>query len=79
MKKAKRVLAIITVILLAGLYISTLIFALIGSENAFAWFKVSIYCSIVLPVLIWIYTFIYRMLKGSDNEPSDEIKKDKQQ
>lgn len=68
MKKVKQILAVITVIILAGLYISTLIFALIGSENAFAWLKVSIYCSIVLPVLIWIYLFIYRMLKGSDDD-----------
>lgn len=75
MKKTKQILAILTVILLAGLYISSLVLAIIGSPQAMAWLKVSIYCTIVLPVLIWIYTFIYRMLKGSDEEGKNDTKK----
>lgn len=68
MKKAKRILAIFTIILLVGLYIASLVLAIIGSDRAMDWLKVSIYCSFVLPVLIWIYTFIYKMLKGSDSQ-----------
>ena len=75
MKKVKQILAILTVILLAGLYISSLVLAIIGSPQAMDWLKVSIYCTIVLPVLIWIYTFIYRMLKGSDEEEKNDTKK----
>lgn len=64
MKKTKRILAIAGVILLALLYIATLIFAMIGSEDAMNWFRASIYASVVIPVLIWAYTMIYRLLKN---------------
>lgn len=63
MKKIKRLLAILGCVLLVSLYISTLVFALIGSNNAMNLFRASIYATIVLPVLIWAYTFIYRLLK----------------
>lgn len=77
MKKVKRILAIITVILLVGLYIASLVLAIIGNEWAMDWLKVSIYCTFVLPVLIWIYTFIYKMLKGSDSQEDDTSDKTK--
>lgn len=64
MKKAKRILAVIGIIILAGLYVSTLIFAIIGSEDAMDWFKASVYSTIVLPVLIWAYGLVYRLLKN---------------
>ena len=63
MKKVKQILAITGCILLVALYVSTLVFALIGSENAMNCLRASIYATIVVPVLIWAYTFIYRLLK----------------
>ena len=47
MKKVKQILAILTVVLLAGLYISSLVLAIIGSPQAMAWLKVSIYLSLI--------------------------------
>lgn len=64
MKKVKRILAIIGIIILVGLYVSTLIFAAIGSEDAMDWFRASVYSTVVLPVLIWAYGFVYRLLKN---------------
>lgn len=64
MKKTKRILAIAGVILLASLYIATLIFAMIGSEDSMNWFRASIYATVVIPVLIWAYNMIYRLLKN---------------
>lgn len=64
MKKVKQILAIIGVIILAGLYLATLIFAIIGSDDTMALFKAAVYATIVLPVLIWAYTMIYRLLKN---------------
>lgn len=63
MKKTKRILAILGIILLAALYIATLVFAIIGSEASMNWFRASVYATIVVPVLIWAYGFIYRLLK----------------
>ena len=67
MKKIKQVLAILLILILIGLYVSTLVFAIIGSERAMVWLKISIYATIVLPVLLWAYGFIYKMIKD-DNE-----------
>lgn len=64
MKKVKRILAIIGVVLLAGLYLSTLIFAIIDSDDTMTLLKASIYSTIVVPVLIWAYGLVYRLLKN---------------
>ena len=68
MKKLKQITALIGVIALAGLYISTLVLALIGSEQALNLLKTAVYATIVLPVLLWAYSFIYRMLKGNQDD-----------
>ena len=77
MKKTKRILALIGVVLLVLLYLSTLFFALSGNENAMDYFKVSVYATIIVPVLIWAYTFIYKLMNGedkNDNLSDDEEK-----
>ena len=61
MKKLKQITALIGVIALAGLYVSTLVLALIGSEQCINLLKAAVYATIVLPVLLWAYSFIYRM------------------
>ena len=62
MKKVKRILALIGVVLLVLLYLSTLVFAALGKEFM-NWLMASIVTTIMLPVLIWAYGFIYRLLK----------------
>lgn len=63
MKKLKQITALIGVIALAGLYVSTLVLALIGSEQCINLLKAAVYATIVLPVLLWAYSFIYRMVR----------------
>ena len=67
MKKAKRILAIIGVILLALLYISTLVFAVLG-QDYMNWLMAAVAATIMVPVLIWAYGFIYRLIKGEDKD-----------
>lgn len=62
MKKIKRVLAGVGALILVGMYISTLIFSLIGSPEALNWLKASIACTILLPVLLYAYTLVYKIL-----------------
>ena len=64
MKKVKQIFAIFAIVLLVGLYLSTLIFALIGSSDAMVLFKASIFSTVVIPVLIWAYSMIFRLLKN---------------
>lgn len=67
MKKTKRILAIAGVILLVALYASTLIFAFIDHTKSLGLLKASVALTIILPVLLYAYTLIYRLLKKDDN------------
>lgn len=68
MKKVKRILASIGVIVLAGLYLSTLLCALFAKDNVMNVLMASIYATVVIPVLIWAYSFIYKLVKKDDSE-----------
>ena len=69
MKKMKRFLALITVVILVLLYAATLIFALIDSPWAFSKFKACIGMTVILPALLYIYFWIYKVLnKNSDDD-----------
>lgn len=65
MKKVKQCLAIIGILLLAGMYIGTLILALTDDPNTMNAFRASLYCTFLIPVLIWTYSFIYKLLKNN--------------
>lgn len=73
MKKLKQVTALIGVIVLIALYASTLVIALKGGENALRLLSASIYATVVLPVLLWAYSFVYRLIK---RHVADEAKKE---
>ena len=66
MKKVKQILAIIGVIILAGL--STIVCAVSASENFMNMLMTSIYASVIIPVLIWAYSFIYKLIKKNSEE-----------
>lgn len=63
MKKVKQILAIIGCILLVSMYVVTLVLAVTDDPNTMHAFRASIYCTIIVPVLIWAYSFIYKLLK----------------
>lgn len=64
MKKAKQIFALLGVILLLVLYGSTIYFALTDNSNSMRAFEASVVATILIPVLLWAYTFVYRMVKG---------------
>ena len=64
MKKIKRILAILGAIILAGLYISTIVCALSSNENYMDMLMASVYATVIIPVLIWAYSF-YRSSNGT--------------
>ena len=72
MKKAKRILALIGVLLLLGMYGSTMVFALMKSPAAKGLLMGSIYCTIAVPVLLYAMTLITRRLKDKTQDLSRE-------
>ena len=78
MKKIKRILAILGAIILAGLYISTIVCALSSNENYMDMLMASVYATVIIPVLIWAYGFIYRLIKKSSKDAEEAAKKNKE-
>jgi len=62
--KLRRIFALAGVILLVVMYLSTLIFSLMGGELAATWFKASILCTIIVPIYLYIFTAVYKWLKN---------------
>lgn len=63
MKTLQRIFALAGAALLAGLYIITLVLALMHSELAGTLFRASFAFTILLPVLLYAMTLVYRLLK----------------
>jgi hypothetical protein len=67
MKKYSRILAIIGVILLIALYLSTLFFALFDRSESLWMLKASIICTIIIPILLYGYKLLYKVTKKDDD------------
>ncbi len=62
MKKIQRILAILGIVFLVGLYLTTLILAILG-KSFFPMFMAALFASMALPILLWLYGAIYKWVK----------------
>lgn len=72
MKKSTRILALAGAVLMALLYISTLILALIDSPVTQDLLKASIAATILLPVLLYAYILFYRLNQKHDDDSTEQ-------
>lgn len=63
MKKLKRILALIVAIALFSLYVLTLVVSIVGGPNKENMLQACIYSTVVIPIFLWTYRLIYRVLK----------------
>ena len=70
MKKSRQILAILGIVLLVGLYLATLVLALLG-RNFFPLFMAALFASMALPILIWLYGFIYKWVKKNSGQQQE--------
>lgn len=66
-KKSTRILAVIGIVLLVSLYVSSLIFALINHPVATTLLKISFVGTIVIPIMLYVYMMIYRVFNKDHN------------
>lgn len=64
MKKIKQLFAFIAVIIIIGLVFLTLYCAVTGSP----YFMASLIAMFFVPILLYSYMFIYRLLKGNEGD-----------
>ena len=76
--KLKRILALAAIIILVAMYLSTIVFALSDSPNADAMFKASIFCTVVIPILLYGYMMIYRFVIKKDDRRTADTRKAKE-
>lgn len=60
--KAQRVAAMLCIILLVLLYLATLVSAIVDKSSTKQWFMLCLIGTIVIPLLTWIYIWMYGML-----------------
>ena len=73
MEKGKRILALIGIILLAALYGLTIVAAIFDNTNTMRYLAASLMATVIVPVFIWVYQLIYRMIRDRKDH-SGEVK-----
>ncbi len=71
MKRLQQILAVLGIVLLVGLYLTTLVLAILG-KDFFPMFMAALFASMALPILLWIYSFVYKLLKKRSERTSQE-------
>ena len=64
MKRIKQILAILGIAVIAALYITTLILAVTGGENTKQLFIASIVATVVVPCLMYIINWVFKLMSG---------------
>lgn len=69
----RRIIAIIGIIVIVGLYIVTFVIAIAGGPHMHDWLIAAIAATVVVPCMLWVIQFIYKRL----NADMDEVNKDR--
>lgn len=75
-KRFKQIFAIIGLVIIAGLYLTTLGLAIAGNEHTKHLFVAGIVCTVAFPVLLYIFGWIYKVVKKEADQPYAAIAKD---
>lgn len=70
--KGQRIIAIVGVVLLAALYLITLISAIFTTPATQGLFKACLFSTVAVPFMIYGYMLIYRLLKQKGEEMSQD-------
>lgn len=68
MKKIKQVVAIIMCVLLVGMYVASFVAAIFAKPQAHGLFMASVGMTIMIPLLLYAYTIIYRVIHPEVHE-----------
>lgn len=72
-KKSKQIAAWSCIVLLVLLYVATFVIALLDFPGSGALFQSCLVATIGLPILLWIYIWLYGKIKERHTGSSDDI------
>ena len=70
--KVRRILALVGVVLLVGMYLVTLIAAITSSPQSPALFKASLVCTMLVPIMLYGYQLMYKVMNQRKENKEDE-------
>lgn len=68
MSKVKRIAAIIGLVLIVSMYFISFLSALFATEYSYGLFMASIFCTIVIPIMIYLFITVYKMVHKKDED-----------
>lgn len=74
---SRQAAAIAGIALLVLLYIATLVISIVDSSASAVWFRASLFATFALPLLIWVYVWMYGKLTGKHTMADAPVKEDK--
>lgn len=77
--KKQRIAALCGIILLAGLYIFTLIAAIFNFDGTGNLLKACLFATVAIPILIWVYIWMYGIYTKKHTSASFDFMKDLKQ
>lgn len=77
MKKVKQILAILAIVLILGLNLFVVYAAFTTTENSMGLFGGAIVAMVMIPILLWIYLYIFKLMKKRNEEKEIEEEFDK--
>ena len=79
MKKAKQILAILGIVLILGINVLLIFAATTATEDSTNIFNAAIVTVILVPVLLWVYLYVYKLIKkNSEDKKQKEDEADKE-
>lgn len=63
MKKFKQIIAILGILALLGLYLTSFMLAVFGNENSAKMFNASVYATIAIPIFLWVMMWVAKLLQ----------------
>ena len=73
---SKRIAALVCVFLLVALYITTLLVAIFDRSSSGRWFLLCVIATIFIPILCWIYFWLYGVITQRHTIASFDIRRD---
>ncbi|MGN1154749.1 MAG: hypothetical protein ACI4TK_01080 [Agathobacter sp.] len=71
MKKAKQILAILGIVLILGINVLLVITAFGTTEDNTNIFNAAIVTVVLVPVLLWIYLYIFKLIKKNNKDEEE--------
>lgn len=73
MIKVKRIASIIGIVLILSMYIISLISAFFATEKAPGFFLASVFCTVMIPIMIYGYTAVYKYVHKNDKPKNSDV------